>query len=190
MSKRDLTPKKIIETYMTLAAEIGLAKVTFPRIAERLQIKPPSLYNHFNNLRDLQVQTAIYLHHDLNHMLSTALIGQANEQALLAYAITYRDFARQHAAVYELLNTVPSFNNAELSQAGHDNTNLLSRILQPMVTGERDLLVASRSLRSLLHGYINLSQLGYFQKDGMTDEESFRAVITSFITQLNQTSNK
>jgi AcrR family transcriptional regulator len=189
MVKRDLTPQKIIATYMTLATELGLTKVTFPRIAERLQIKPPSLYNHFKNLRDLQVQTAIQLHRALNQALTTALVGQAGEAALMTYALTYRQFAQTHAAVYELLNTVPSFHNAALTEAGHENTNLLSKILRPMVRDDRELLIASRSLRSLMHGYINLSQLGYFQKDVMTADESFQAVVTTYLAQLRRSSD-
>lgn len=93
MPKRDLTPAKIIATYLTLAAELGLANVTFPRLAERLQIKPPSLYNHFKNLRDLQIHTAIALYDALNQELTQALIGETGASALLIYAQTYRQFA-------------------------------------------------------------------------------------------------
>ncbi len=44
--------KKIIQAAFSLADEIGRSQVTFTKIAERLGIKYPSLYNHFKNIYD------------------------------------------------------------------------------------------------------------------------------------------
>ena len=49
--KRNLNKKKIIEATFLVADEVGIDNITFPKIAERLGIKYPSLYNHFDNIK-------------------------------------------------------------------------------------------------------------------------------------------
>ncbi|BCA85031.1 TetR family transcriptional regulator [Enterococcus saigonensis] len=181
MKRRDLTPEKIIITYIALAEKMGLAQVSFPRLAEALAIKPPSLYNHFKNLTDLKVHTAIFLHERLHEYLTSQLIGKTKEAALLAYGEAYRRFALKYQAVYELLNTIPSFNNDALLLAGRKNTSLLSQLLASFGLSEEEVLMESRGFRSLLHGYVSLSQLGYFQNVMLDSDESFVAVLTQFV---------
>lgn len=53
VQKRNLTKEKIIEASFLLADEIGLNQITFQKIAEKLDIKYPSLYNHFANIEEL-----------------------------------------------------------------------------------------------------------------------------------------
>lgn len=187
MKKRVLTPQKVMEAYIDLASTLGLEQVTFPRLAEKLDIKPPSLYNHFKNLTDLKIYTAIYLNRTLATALKSALLGQTGQTALLTYANVYRDFAIQYSGVYALLNTMPVFNNPELSEANHQNTAILNRLLQTLTPlSTTALLVASRGMRSLLHGYINLNQLGYFRKNDLSADESFNDVILTFLRAIQE----
>ncbi|MBZ2200421.1 MAG: WHG domain-containing protein [Lentilactobacillus hilgardii] len=185
MKKRDLTSQKVIQTYIALADEASLREVTFPRIAERLGIKAPSLYNYFKNLSDLKVQTAIYLHTALYKRLTEELIGQNGGQALRTYALVYRKFANDYHSVYELLNTIPSFDNDELASIGRKNNQIITKILKSFSLSDKELLIKSRAFRSLLNGYIILKQLGYFQNDRLNDEESFSSVIDEFITSIS-----
>lgn len=184
MKKRDLTAQKIIEVYIALANEITLSAATFPRLAEKLGIKTPSLYNHFKNLTDLKVQTAIYLHTTLNKRLTEDLIGQSGRQGLRIYAMDYRQFADEYRHVYELLNTVPSFNNVELEKIGRKNNQIILKLLKTFNLSNKELLIKSRAFRSLLNGYIILEQLGYFQNGDLTDGESFSGVVDEFLASL------
>lgn len=186
MQKRNLTSQKVVETYIELAGETSLNEVTFPRIAERLGIKAPSLYNYFKNLTDLRVHTAIYLHTNLNNRLMADLIGQTGRQALRTYALDYRQFANDYQSVYELLNTIPSFNNDELASIGRKNNQIIVKILNFYHLSEKDLIIKNRAFRSLLNGYIMLKQLGYFQKGNLSDDDSFSAVIDEFINSIKE----
>lgn len=186
MKRRDLTPEKIILSYIALAEKMGLAQVTFPRLAEALGIKPPSLYNHFKNLTDLKVHTAIFLHEKLHQYLTTQLMGKTKGAALLTYGESYRTFALKYQAVYELLNTIPSFNNDALLLAGRKNTVLLSQLLFSFGLSEEEVLMESRGFRSLLHGYVSLSQLGYFQNAMLDADESFVAVLVQFVETIEK----
>ena len=57
--KRNLTKEKIIKAAFILADEIGINQLTFPKLAEKLDIKYPSLYNHFNNMDDLKTEMTV-----------------------------------------------------------------------------------------------------------------------------------
>ncbi|MFC4770417.1 TetR/AcrR family transcriptional regulator [Enterococcus hermanniensis] len=182
--KRDLSKEKIINLYIKLTHEIGLNKVSFPRIAEKLEVKTPSLYNHFKNLDDLKIQTAIYLHQELNELLMKELVGKSKGEALLQYALTYRTFSKKFSSVYELLNTIPLMQNTGLSEAGAKSNQVLTKLLTSFDLSEEKTIVKSRSFRSMLHGYITLNQLGYFQNPRMDDDESFNLMIEEFISEM------
>lgn len=76
VQKRNLTKEKIIEASFLLADEIGLNQITFQKIAEKLDIKYPSLYNHFANIEELKIKMTIYFLNNLNSTLMERLIGK------------------------------------------------------------------------------------------------------------------
>ena len=47
MKKRNLSQEKIIDCFRELAEEMDVQQITFQHLAKRLDIKAPSLYNHF-----------------------------------------------------------------------------------------------------------------------------------------------
>ena len=59
--QRRLNRELVIEKAATLADEAGdVAKVTLTSLAEALEIRPPSLYNHVDSLADLQYRLSVY----------------------------------------------------------------------------------------------------------------------------------
>lgn len=185
MKKRDLTKEKIVLTFIELAKTIGIDNVSFPRVAEALEIKPPSLYNHFNNINDLKIHTAIYLQEQLKQELMSKLIGKTKKDALKSYALVYYEFAKEYTHVYELLNTIKIYDNDQLLAIGKDNILIISTIIETFGLKPIDVLVASRTFRSILHGYISLSQLGYFPQTDISIDDSFDLIIDNFINTIN-----
>ncbi len=186
IKKRNLTKEKIITTVLILAQEIGLHHVSFPRIAERLEIKPPSLYNHFKNMDDVKVATAIYLYKELNTQLEAAIEKKKGAEAIQLYAHVYRDFAYENYAVYELLNWMPSPRNNDLLTVARESLHIIKDLIAEQVSNQKRLLIMSRIFRSQLHGFITLKQLGYFQKAEVSDEETFETMIAEYIIQLGR----
>lgn len=181
---RGLSKEKIIQATMTLAEQSSLDKVSFPRLAEYFDVKAPSLYNHFKNMSDVRVSTAIYLHELLNHELTHAMVGLRPDEALRAYAQTYRSFAEQHASVYDLLNQVHELHNQELSEIFSENTRLIRVCLENFEQlDETEVLHRSRMFRSTLHGYVTLSRLGYFQ-NGVDKAASFDYMVERLLADL------
>lgn len=86
MARIALTRDKIVQATIELAGKIGLSNVSFPRLAEYFGIKAPSLYNHFKNMEEVRVATAVYLQKELNCELTHAMVGLTPLAALRAYA--------------------------------------------------------------------------------------------------------
>ena len=52
-TKRELDTQTILSSAVELAEEKGLENVSLVQVAEKLGIKPPSLYNHVNGMQEL-----------------------------------------------------------------------------------------------------------------------------------------
>lgn len=183
--KRNLTKTKIIEVTFLLADEIGINKVTFPKIAEKLGIKYPSLYNHFKNMDNLKVEMTVYTLQELNLSLMQGLVGKSGEDAIKAFSFIYRDFAFKNKTAYELFMSVPSTKNDEINNVAKETFSIIKQILSFYTEDNIYLIHKSRALRSLLHGFISLYSFGYFH-NGENLEDSFNFMIDDFIFSLSR----
>lgn len=185
MRKRNLTKEKIIQVAFSLADEIGLNQITFPKIAEKLDIKYPSLYNHFTNMDNLKIEMTIYLLNKLNLKLMQRLIGKSGGDAVKEYANAYRDFAFENKSAYGLIMNIPSTEDKEVHRLAKETTSIIRQILHFYIEDETHLVHKSRALRSLLHGFISLNFLGYFQNP-VSSEDSFQLMIDDFILSVSR----
>jgi len=182
MARIALTRDKIVQATIELAGKIGLSNVSFPRLAEYFGIKAPSLYNHFKNMEEVRVATAVYLQKELNYELTHAMVGLTPLAALRAYAESYKKFAEKYEAVYELINVIHQTNNGELEYLAKENIRLVRRSLENFHI--------SRMFRSTLHGFITLTQLGYFRQSGsISKEESFTYMVDHLLSRLDNPEN-
>ncbi|MCL2112435.1 TetR/AcrR family transcriptional regulator [Lactococcus protaetiae] len=185
MARIALTREKIVQATVELAGKIGLGNVSFPRLAEYFGIKAPSLYNHFKNMEEVRVATAVYLQRALNYELTHAMVGLNPLDALRAYAESYKKFAEQYESVYELVNVIHQTNNAELEFLAKENIRLVRRSLDNFNLTEDENFHISRMFRSTLHGFITLTQLGYFRNSGsISKEESFDYMVNQLLAPL------
>lgn len=183
--KRNLTKKKIIDVTFELANEIGITAITFPKISERLNIKYPSLYNHFANIESLKIAMTEVFVTNLNQQLVKSLLGKAGREAIHTFAETYRDIAFENRAGYELFINCPSFENEQLTNQFLEMTYIIRQILIPYALTDEEKVHKSREFRSILHGYISLVFLGYFRHQ-LAHEESFDRMINDFIHSLEK----
>lgn len=182
--KRNLTKAKILESARNLAEELGVQQLTFQNLAVDLGIKYPSLYNHFKNITEVKNALVDLLIQELNDALRRALVGKSGAEAIRIYAETYQQFAFENSAVYELLISVPKTQNQQLIEGIHETNQIILQLLAFYPFNNEERLHKSRELRSLIHGYITLRFLGYFQREEATPEESYRRMIEDFIASL------
>ncbi|MHB8061503.1 MAG: TetR/AcrR family transcriptional regulator [Ruminiclostridium sp.] len=185
MQKRNLTKEKIIQVTFLLADEIGLNQVTFQKIAEKLDIKYQSLYNHFTNIDKLKAEMTVYLFSELNSKLMKRLIGKSGEAAIREFAYVYRDFALENKTAYGLFMSIPSTDNEEAYSLAKETNIILRQILDFYIKDETQVIHKNRALRSLLHGFVSMTFLGYFHGD-VNLEDSFVLMVDDFILSLSR----
>ncbi|CAB1246657.1 TetR/AcrR family transcriptional regulator [Clostridium sp. MT-14] len=182
MQKRNLTGEKIIKAAFALAEEIGFDRVTFQKIADKLHIKYPSLYNHFDNMDALKTEMTVYVIRILNFKLMQGLVGKSGEDAIRQFAHIYRDFAFENREAYKLFMNIPSTKNKEINCMARETMSIIKSILNFYIDDRVILVHKSRELRSILHGFVSLTFLGYFQhKPDVEVEDSFEFMIDDFI---------
>ncbi|MFT8317580.1 MAG: WHG domain-containing protein [Sporolactobacillus sp.] len=189
--KRNLTRDKIKACALALANEVGIQNLSFPKIAERLDIKYPSLYNHYQNIEELQADMATTLYQRLNDELMRTLIGKSKGEAVMAYALVYKEFVLNYHGAYDLLTLLHRFDNEELSHSVLEHGAILRQILGSFGFSEQTIINKSRALRSMVHGYLSLSMLGFLQHDKKVNpDESYRVMIADFIRLCDQHSEE
>jgi AcrR family transcriptional regulator len=185
VQKRNLTKDKIIQLAFSLADEIGLNQVTFQKIAEKLDIKYQSLYNHFDNMDDLKSKMTVYLFGELNTKLMNKLIGKSSDVAIREFAYVYKDFAFENRTAYELFITIPTLANEETYRLAKETNNIIHQVLRSYIGDDTLVIHKSRELRSLLHGFVSMVFLGYFHGDANLDD-SFDFMIDDFLLSLSR----
>ena len=177
----------IIAAAAAVADERGAQGVTLAVLAERLGVRPPSLYNHIAGLPDLRVQLSEYglqqLRDDILRSLEKA--GGSGSTALHAISEAYIGFARRHPGLYEYTLWAPAEDQPRHIQAGEEVLSLITEVLKPYGFGAEGEIHAVRGLRSLLHGFASLEQAGGFGLPVDTDD-SLSWLLEAYIAGLHE----
>lgn len=186
--RRGLTLDEILQATEEMANEQGIHAVTLATLAQRLQIRPPSLYNHVDGLKGLHKLMVMKSTQELEVALMDAAVGRAGEQAIRAMGQAYVDFARQRPGLYEAMVYSSLQPDEEVQQL---NTRVGGLIMRVMKNGfgmsELETIHATRGLRSILHGFASLERSRGFRMAVSTDE-SLEVILGIFIAGLGSRS--
>ncbi|WP_380172875.1 TetR/AcrR family transcriptional regulator [Kineococcus sp. DHX-1] len=156
-----------------LADELGFEKLAMGVVADRLGVRPPSLYKHVGSLADLAQRIAALAATELGDTLRDALQGLSGPDALRAAAQAFRGFVRNHPGRYAAtLGARPTSPDDEYARATARVLESLAVVLRSYGVSAADEVHALRMLRSALHGFATLESGGGFQL-GTDVDESF-----------------
>jgi AcrR family transcriptional regulator len=175
----------IIQAAGELADQDGMHEVTLANLAKKLQIRPPSLYNHFDGLPGLRRELAIYGINRLYETLADAAIRVSGTDAILAVGKAYVNFARIHPGIYEATLLAPDPEDVEVQQAGKRIVDLSVQLLIPYDLEGELALHAVRGLRSILHGFSSLEQRSGFNLS-LSLDESLIIILESFLNGISK----
>jgi AcrR family transcriptional regulator len=180
-SRTRLDRKKVLDAAINLINTERLDSLTLQRLADRLSIRLPSLYNHIDGLPGLRHDLALASAIALVERMADAVAGISGEQAVLALANAYRTFALEQPGLY-LAGIRSSFyqNSSELDIVQSKAVNLVETVLIPFGLINEDAIHAIRGLRSLIHGFVMLEISGGFGIP-LDCNESFTRLVKYFI---------
>ncbi len=187
MSKRQGLDKiKVVETALEIIHTEGAQALTLNRVAAKLGVKIPSLYNHINGLPELQRELAIFSARKLGERLSNAALGKSGPQALVSIAQAYRDFVKENPDLYLIGQRSFAFidpQDQDLISAQDQATRAAFAVIQSFGLSGMDAIHAVRGLRSLAHGFSTLEISAGFGLPVACDE-SYQYMVDIFIRGL------
>jgi AcrR family transcriptional regulator len=118
--RREATRREILEAAWDIARRKGLAAITLREVAERIGMRSPSLYSHFDSKNAIYDAMFAEAWQDLSAAFDT--LGprpQNHRKAFLEEAETFFDFAAADLARYQLMNqrTIPDFSPSAAAYA-------------------------------------------------------------------------
>ena len=96
MAKRGFDRTIILKEARGLIEEKGLSQFSIRALANRLGMRPASLYNHIEGIEDIYTQLGKYIIQTLIHLQEEASQDKEADDAVRAIAYVYRRFAKDH----------------------------------------------------------------------------------------------
>jgi AcrR family transcriptional regulator len=173
----------VVEAAAALADEVGFEGVTLARLAGRLGVRTPSLYNHVDGLDGLRRELALLGTRELGSRIGRAAVGKTADEAVVAIARAYRAFVKERPGLYAA--TVRSYRLSDPTDPGQRalEWEVIGVVLDVFASyGLRgdDALHAVRGLRSVVHGFATLESAGGFGIPLEVDE-SFERLLRIFV---------
>ncbi|ASS65778.1 MULTISPECIES: TetR-like C-terminal domain-containing protein [unclassified Paenibacillus] len=168
-----------------LADAHGFEAVTLASLAQKLNVRSPSLYNHVAGLPELRRLLALNALERLNGRLVLALDGKQGDEAMRSFCAAYLQFARTHPGLYEAVQRAPEPEDEQLQQAGGTVVRLALDALSGFELQGDAAIHAVRGIRSLLHGFVSLERVGGFGMPLDTDA-TFRMLVDTYMEGLRQ----
>ena len=173
----------IRDAAVELVRETGLENLTINLLAERLGVRPPSLYNHLSGIKELQEKVATFSLQSLEARIRDAAVGKSGSEALLSVAEAYRKFALENSELYKSMLLFPGSADPNVKEAGMAVARIIYQVLEGFGLSEEDRGHHARGFRSLVHGFVSLEEAGFF-KSGDRDK-SFLLLVSGFISPLD-----
>jgi AcrR family transcriptional regulator len=191
MSPRsNLTQETVVQAAADLLNAEGLDSLTLNRLAEKLGIRTPSLYNHVDGLPGLMRQLSILNARNLAERLSDAAIGQSGPELVMSVMKAYRSYIREFTGLYMSTLRVSGMQenvNAQLQQEEARSVRVGMAVMASFGLQGNEAIHAVRALRSLVHGFTTLEVSGGFGMPLGLDE-SFVRLVNLFIFGLEKQS--
>ena len=189
MSPRsNLTKELVVQAASDLLNTEGLDALSLNRLAEILDIRTPSLYNHVDGLPGLMRELSILIARNLAERLSDAAIGQSGPELVMSVMQSYRSYIKEFSGLYLSTLRVSGMQEEVDPELEKEEARSLKVALAVMASfglqGE-DAIHAVRAFRSLVHGFATLEVYGGF---GMPLDlnESFVRLVDLFIAGLQK----
>lgn len=170
----------ILQKAVEIVDEQGLDQLSIGLLAEKLDVRPPSLYNHLDGLHELRQKLAIQGVKKLNEYMLQAAVGRSGDDAIRAISKAYIQFVREHPGLYDASTRFSDAKDQELQQAQRSVVQLVLQVLDAYNLQEEMAIHMVRGLRSILHGFTSIEQMGGFGMP-LDINKSFSILLNTFI---------
>lgn len=183
MPRKNLTQETIVAEAIALINKEGYAKFTLQALSRHLDIKAPSLYNHFKNFDEINIEVFKTIVNEYNAFKAERIGNLRREKAIWAYANAVREYSQTYPEQFKLISLFPSLiNNKEISIPVV--ISILMDILDQYDIGKTQKYHFQRIFRSFMSGFVTYERVGFFRNNDISKDESYRFAIQTFISAL------
>ena len=183
-----LSKTAVVQAAAELINKEGHDALSLNRLAEKLGIRTPSLYNHVDGLPGLQRELAVMNARQLADRLSAAAIGKSGTELFMDVAQAFRGYVKEYPGLY--LSTLRASGKQELQDESlmrEEERALKVGLIVMASLGLQgaEALHALRAFRSMVHGFATLEVAGGF---GLPEDcdESFHRMVQSLMAGLQK----
>ena len=181
-----LTKTAVVQAAVDLINTEGSDALSLNRLAEKLGIQTPSLYNHVDGLPGLQRELAVMNARLLADRLGEAAIGKSGPELFMNVAQAFRNYVKEYPGLY--MSTLRSSGNQlvrdeDLIREEERALRIGLAVMASLGLQGEDGIHALRAFRSMVHGFATLEVAGGF---GMPQDcdESFQRLVEALVTGL------
>lgn len=189
MAKRGLNHDAIMEAAVALVEEKGYDSFSLRELAGRLGVQPASLYNHIKGVDEINEAVALYASQQLHAALTEAMSGKDRDAAFIDGAYAYRKFAEERRELYQALIHIPSINDEQIHKASFYSFEPLREVVREYGLEKPYSVHFVRTLRSFIHGFVELIGNGLMQRAPDSKEKTFDVAIHQFLSYLKEFDN-
>lgn len=182
-SSRGVTRERLLDHAVAVVDEGGADALTMAHLAQRLGVRPPSLYKHVDSIDAVRRSVATEALTELTQTVLQATAGLSDRAALEGGCRAYLDYASHHPGRYAMIQRAPDRSDpldAQLTNAGDMLVIVLLAVLRGYALQEEDAIHGVRIVRSSLHGFTMLCFGGGFKRS-----EPLERTRTALITALD-----
>lgn len=186
MPRNGLSKKRVVEAAAEMIEQSGSADFSMRALADRLDIKPASLYNHVSSMEELTIEICAYALEMQCDAEMKAIDGKIGAEAIIELANAYRHFAKEHACLYRLIiNTAASCGDS-LSEISQCIVVPFLKVLENSALTYEDKCHWQRVLRGIVHGFVSQEDAGFFSHLPADVNYSFQTAIQCYIDGLTE----
>jgi AcrR family transcriptional regulator len=185
-----LDREAVVQGAVELLDGEGAGSLSLGRLADRLGVQTPSLYNHVDGLTGLLRELALRNARELASCIGDAAMGRSGSEGLIAVAQAYRGYIKQHPGLYMASLRSSGVQaqegkalDLELAAAEDRVVRIVLSVLASFGLEGDDAIHAARGLRSVVHGFATLEVAGGFGLP-LDCEESFRRLLKMLVAGL------
>jgi len=172
MARAGLDKETVIRKAAELANEIGNDKITLKLLADRLNVQPPSLYNHIKGMEDLQKEIMLFGWRQMNQAMMDAAVCVSGYDALEAICRAFYKYATENPGVFNAMLWYNKFESEETQNATKEMFSLIYKDFTMLNISKENCEHLIRTYRGFLEGYALLVNNHAFGNP-ISIEESF-----------------
>lgn len=153
MSKNNISDELIIKTSARIANKVGIDNMSLKIIAEELNIKSPSLYNHIKNLDEIKQRLMVYGWKQMEEKMLDSAVGVAGYEALRNMCYAFYDYATNNKGVFNAMLWYNKYENIEKENATTRLFNMLFKVMKSLDISDDNINHIVRTLRGFLEGF-------------------------------------